>query len=46
MKQSMHSVDFILQFLYLMPYKYLQCLLKGLKIQMPIHVALYLSLLL
>lgn len=28
-----------------MPYTYLQRLLKGLKILMPIHVALYLSLL-
>lgn len=50
-KQSMHSICFILQFLDLMPYTmymyviYLQCLLKGLRILMPIHIAFYLSVL-
>lgn len=44
-QQSMHSFWFILHLIHLKPCVYLQCLLKGLRIMLPIHITLYLSVL-
>lgn len=41
----MHSFWFILHLIHLKPCVYLQCLLKGLRIKLPIGITLYLSLL-
>lgn len=44
-QQSMHSFWFILHLIHLKPCVNLQCLLKGLRIMLPIRITLYLSVL-